>query len=85
MSESRGRPAGRSRGNMTIPRRSRTVAPSIEGVAPFVLASEFGYVCAQVISNTAATAGPKTVADYNPTVYTTGADDTDHRGGPYDY
>jgi hypothetical protein len=47
--------------------------------------TEFGYVCAQVISNTAATAGPKTVADYNPTVYTTGADDTDHRGGPYDY
>jgi hypothetical protein len=47
--------------------------------------TEFGYACAQVISNTAATAGPKTLADYNPTVYTTGGDETDQRGGPYDY
>ncbi len=47
--------------------------------------TEFGYVCAQVISNTAASAGPKTLADYNPTVYTTGDDGTGHGGGPYDY
>lgn len=48
--------------------------------------TSFGYVCAQVISNGAATAGPKTLADYNPTVYVTGGDGSAHGGGgPYDY
>ena len=48
--------------------------------------TEFGYVCAQVISNSAATAGPKTLADYNPTIYVTGGDGSAHGGGgPYDY
>jgi hypothetical protein len=47
--------------------------------------TSFGSVCSQIISNGAAIAGPKTLADYNPTVYATGDDGTGHGGGPYDY
>jgi hypothetical protein len=47
--------------------------------------SSFGTVCEQVISYSAALAGPRTLADYNPTVYATGDDDTGHDHGPYEY
>jgi hypothetical protein len=44
-----------------------------------------GVYCIQCISHSAALAGPRTLADYNPTVVVYGGDDGGSGHGPYDY
>ncbi|HEV2722597.1 MAG TPA: papain-like cysteine protease family protein [Thermoanaerobaculia bacterium] len=46
--------------------------------------SYLGSYCVQVISSSAAAAGPRTLADYNPTVYV-GGDGGDPGHGPWEY
>jgi len=46
--------------------------------------SQSNPVCEQIVSSSAAQAGPKTLADYNPTVYAAGGDEG-QLGGPKKY